>query len=254
MTLDGAIAKVGRAKHHYDALAEDIRSFREADAYSVVLTRPTSELLVVSVQTKVVPPHERWSLILGDCVHALRCSLDYIAWEGSGANPNDRSTQFPIFETQAGWLDRGLKKIQKVTDPGLSDYIEKAQPYHTKDPRLTPLNVLRILDDSDKHKLLTVTVTTAQRLFLRGASEVQPPPESIRANFIKNPTLENGAILATFVGAGLGVEATMDGKVEPTVVLGDNLGLGERVDVLLCLEVMISEVEAVIDQVRPFFQ
>jgi hypothetical protein len=247
MRLDDAKSKLARAREHLEALQKEIGAFLEANPYRIVVERPTPELHVVVVHSDAIVPYGRWSLILGDCVHNLRACLDYLAWQMAGSDPKDTSTQFPIFETSIGWRRNHKRRTARLT-PKLLAFVERTQPYNASHPETTPLNILRILDDSDKHKLLTVTLATPIALHIEGISGPCAAPAAIRWTMVPNPTLEDGAILATLVFSSPSPEMEMNGKLVPIVVFGESLGFGKRIEVLPSLAVIADDVEAVLDE------
>lgn len=126
------------------------------------------QTLTVEVKVVDVPEiPERWSLLVGDALHNLRCALDYLAYELVALNNNgiyDESTQFPIATDPAaderaygrhGWRTLQLLGPQRPL-------IEQAQPYH--DPAniyAAALGVLQGLSNSDKHRLLVPAAVAA---------------------------------------------------------------------------------------------
>jgi hypothetical protein len=130
-----------RAREHFNALDEKIRAFFEQNPYPVIVERAAKDLYVVRANNLPKIPSDEWALIIGDCVHNLRSSLDYIAWELAGANPHDTQAMFPIFEAKSKWSTRRLKRMS----PEAQGFIESRQPYHAEDPPGTPLNAIRVL-------------------------------------------------------------------------------------------------------------
>lgn len=140
----------------------DVVADPTGNSYSVTLTLPS-------------PPVEI-SLALGDFLHNLRASLDYLARElvlVAGGQPLDGpgGTTFPILlKAPAGELD-----IRPGTWDGVRRLLAEVQPYADIEKRgqRHPLALLGELNNRDKHRLLNVTA-------LSGAGGVAfvPPPAS----------------------------------------------------------------------------
>ena len=103
------------------------------------------------------PPLFEWSLILGDCFHALRGSLDACVWELAhlnGARPSrPHLLQFPILEDEAKWGKAKRDRLQTVPDE-VADRIRALQPFSRPSHEISqdPLLCLNWLDVLDKHR------------------------------------------------------------------------------------------------------
>src|SRR6266511_1608259 len=109
MTLEGCRAKIRRAKVHFEAVEHEITTFLENHPYRVTFDHPAEDLFIVRSYDPPAVATDDWAVIIGDCVHNLRASLDYIAWELAGANRGDTETQFPIFISEQGWRRNGRR-------------------------------------------------------------------------------------------------------------------------------------------------
>ncbi len=110
------------------------------------------------------PPPLRFGIILGDCVHNLRSSLDVLMWQLvllRGGTPS-RRTQFPIFVRRASYRTRAPAMIEGVhrRDRGA---LERLQPFYNSRGRLPagahPLAMLARLSNADKHRLVHMLKT-----------------------------------------------------------------------------------------------
>jgi hypothetical protein len=222
-------AKWRRAHEHYEELQARIDAFFTNARY-VVRAEPIGPGLYAIRAVNPPPlPVEHLSVVIGDCVHNARAALDYIAWSLAGANINDRETMFPIFETGAGWAsERASRRRQRLSAEAVA-FIEELQPFHAANPRTHALNGLRLLDDGDKHKLLTVVAIRPDNIELRwvGRTEEQVRMPAV-IDVMPDVIVEDGAILATVTiqGApeGMGVEA----EFTPALAFGLDLGFGAR--------------------------
>ena len=112
-------------------------------------------------QTKMkvctLPPLFEWSLILGDCFHALRGSLDACVWELAHLNgatpPKPHLLQFPILEDGDKWEKVKRDRLQTAPDE-IADRIRVLQPFNRPSEELSrdPLLCLNWLDVLDKHR------------------------------------------------------------------------------------------------------
>lgn len=108
------------------------------------------------------PPIEQWTLMAGDCVHNLRCSLDAWLWgktlERGKPLKHERSIQFPLDDDHNRFSNR-RRKLAEDLDDNVLWAIEQIQPYNL-DPanRLQKSLVLvRELDNQNKHRFPSVT-------------------------------------------------------------------------------------------------
>jgi hypothetical protein len=106
--LLGCRAKLGRARSHFEALASRVGNFFARQRYIVSVERHDDgkQYIARLVKPPEIPAIE-WALLIGDCIHNARSAPDYLVWELAGADPDDRTTMFPIFLTpegyRAGW-------------------------------------------------------------------------------------------------------------------------------------------------------
>jgi hypothetical protein len=160
--LAGAVEKFNRSKEQFDVLRAEMNVFFNGDPrpYSTAgaFDRDAWEW-VDRFQIRQNPPL-RFGVILGDCVHNLRCALDHAVWQVTlldGATPNS-STMFPI-ASQSG---SQFEKMATARIPGLSaahqQLVKDAQPYHRgTDAGTHPLTVLADLSNTDKHRIVNPT-------------------------------------------------------------------------------------------------
>ncbi len=153
--------KIERAKEHSRVLYHELRAFLATQPYAVV-PEYDSKQSKYSLKLKIIKPipHVQFSLIIGDCVHNARAPLDYIAWRLGGSRLRDRSTFFPIHDTEPGFnsaISRG--RLDLRIHPDALNAIRDVQPYKRPQPQREHLWLLQELDARDKHKLLTMTQT-----------------------------------------------------------------------------------------------
>lgn len=128
-------------------------------------TDPKTGRIAQRLKIKIpVPPNI--PLIIGDCVHSLRCSLDYLVWQlviAEGNRPKD-CNQFPICTTRESFKNATVKRHRlDGVSPKAAAEIERVQPYNTTQgiESLNTLCVLQKLSNTDKHRRIPLTVASA---------------------------------------------------------------------------------------------
>lgn len=171
--LDSARAKLTWAQEHLNTLEQEVRAFFGAHPYPVSheVDRATGYHRWKVELGRPLP--DRWPLIAGDCAHNVRSALDHLAWQLAGAQPDDRTTQFPIFIDPDLFRSVGLRQIRPIP-PRPQALIKWLQPHRRADPPHDPLWTLQVLDAEDKHKTLTLALGVTEEV------ELQPviPPYS----------------------------------------------------------------------------
>jgi hypothetical protein len=143
------------------------RRLLESDPYlpGVKFEPKTHELIAtVRVQRTANP---MWGVRIGEIVHNLRSALDHVVWELVILStrlppPKGSKSQFPIFETAAGFGDRGVKQFLRNVRQDAVALIKSEQPFSmaeggTGEGEKSPLWHLKVLSDIDKHRTLHVT-------------------------------------------------------------------------------------------------
>jgi hypothetical protein len=173
--LDEAYAKVARAGQFLEQLHAFNFAWVDAHPYDIE-TRVVPDLgnhFGVAVARGVEEPIPmEIGLIAGDLAHNLRSALNYLAWQLAsppfGDGPGDH-TAFPLifdfprgkvrkrtpperFEDEAPRLLRGIREPYRTM-------IERCQPYHGGVFR--NLALLSIINDTDKHRVVTTTSLAA---------------------------------------------------------------------------------------------
>lgn len=198
--LDGCFLKLGRASAHLEALKAAARGNTSPKPDHI-----RGEFDPASGQYLFRAPRDWWpplelSGIVGDAVHNLFASLDYLVWELAGAHSGkrDRGTAFPIFETEKLYFHpkEGADRKVKYLDPDARACIERAQPFRAPPaqvhPRDHPLTRLRDLEIEDKHHALNLTTYAAEAQLLG-----LPPPVQTRLSRLLPIPYEQGAVVAS---------------------------------------------------------
>jgi hypothetical protein len=226
VALEGSRAKSRRAKQHRDALDKSVRAFFKKKPYRI---RVESDLqrghhIVRLVNTPPRPPSKEWALIIGDCAHAMRSAFDYITWECSYGR-GDRRTAYPICRSEREFDGVAKRKLRHLS-PRMRAAIKSAQPYHAPNPTLTNLWLIETLDNADKHRLLTVTVSVQHSLDASFALPIgfigvfNPSPR-----LFPNVQLKRNAMLAKITTPPY---VKMRANFTPAIAFGEGVGFGGR--------------------------
>lgn len=145
-------AKIKRAKKHIDDLDSAIDLFLEREPYRQVGHDDveTGDRVVALRVVEEVP--SEILTIVGDAIHNLRASLDYLVASlvlANGKAVNTR-TAFPICQSLDDFNTRGMRQIEGVSRDA-SDLIQALRPYKGGNATLWRLHSLDIID---KHRFL----------------------------------------------------------------------------------------------------
>ena len=161
--LDGARAKLARARLHIEDVRRVEMTFIDSNPYGFRLHydpmgsgQNSAHAIVRADVTPLLSP------IIGDALHNLRASLDYLAFElfrlenptGDGGR-----VYFPVCKvppTDAGYKTAFLDRIPGISNPVVVDALDALQPYHFVRPEQDLLAVLHHLDIQDKHQALAL--------------------------------------------------------------------------------------------------
>ncbi|MFJ3094639.1 hypothetical protein [Streptomyces hydrogenans] len=155
--------KVVRAMQHYADLEARIRLWGASRPLTIEANvTEDRHRLELRLRVHTPPPVLEWSLILGDCLHALRSALDACVWELAHRNgatpPAPRQLALPVCRKRSDWSRARERNLQTVPEVFV-DRIEMYQPYHA-DGGPHALATLSDLDNCDKHRS---SITVAAR-------------------------------------------------------------------------------------------
>lgn len=157
--------KLQRAEEHFGQLSLEHSSFLGRNPYRMLVEDdPDREGHAFLWRAKIIehPPLEKWSSIIGDCVHALRSALDHTAYalvNRESLVSEDRPA-FPILDNPDSWASVHPDKLPGIPPEALA-IIEAVQPYN----RTAVGDVLRNvneLDIRDKHRRLNLVNATVE--------------------------------------------------------------------------------------------
>ncbi len=208
--LDGVKAKIDRA----DVLIDEVRA--RTDPIAEIATRSICKEIdgnesrlvfrVMEVPTIAIDI----AVVVGEVLHDLRSALDHLAWQlvlFDGGKPN-RDTTFPIL-TKPGPVNIKPGISSEAIVRALTD----AQPFSRAvefghDPRDRPLEILRVLNNYDKHNLLLGVVCSidGDMPAYWGSNHGDPKPAY---RFTVGP-LRPGSVVAAFDFKGRSAPAHFD--------------------------------------------
>jgi hypothetical protein len=230
--LEGVRLKLERAEHVIDELNEAVVGYLAEQPYEVIgkFDRESSEYVL---RGRVTKSTAYLSVIAGDVVHDLRSALDHLAWQLAllnTATPYDR-TQFPIALSPGEFNSKTGQKMIRDFSAKHRALVETFQPYNGGDPRddapFAPhaLRDLRILSNTDKHKLLNASIARkARQLEPRGLGLVivQDATGFTNVRWFSDGPMD-GAVLVrmTLEGPGPNPKVKMEGEMPVTVTFDD---------------------------------
>jgi hypothetical protein len=273
-SLFGAQDKLDRAREHFHQLeAEQLRFQKEHPeplrfAFGIDDADPKGIVVFLDYLEGL---DSRFSIVLGDMVHDLRCVLDYLAWEvvklGTNA-PGENSdaaaeVDFPIIvsgkhiKSGAWWpASKVFREARLQHLPGVQDVplgiIERYQPYKRGNlAERHPLARLQRLSNIDKHRRPHV----ALMIPAFGGFHVNTPPGCRITSFEWSKGLQRqdplsvGMHLAYFTVADRTLCNGME--IEPTthVFIGLEDDVGPAMDNLLAVESTLGDLLLEIDAV-----
>jgi hypothetical protein len=180
--------------------------YQHADKYPygiAVRRYPNPRMLTIHLNVEQFPDVERWSLVIGDCIHCLRSTLDHliysIAINVSGRNPppDDTRLSYPIERAQFWHLG-----VLQDHGPFMAKFTQLQPDARPEWKGLRLLALLQDLDNIDKHRTLNVMVAAPQSMVfsfhLIGSTGVayHPSYDNITTNF---GPLEPGAEMVRIV-------------------------------------------------------
>jgi hypothetical protein len=160
--LDGARAKLDRARHHLEDLDTEVHRYVETQPVEVE-TREQEEgelrriQLVASAKTE---PAASLGLIVGDWANNVRSALDYTVYQLVRAETGEadpRWTQFPIITDQARYAEQAKLRLRGTPKWSLPVF-EGLQPFqNAAEASDHHFAVLADLSNRDKHRLVHTT-------------------------------------------------------------------------------------------------
>jgi len=159
--LDSVHGKIERAEFHAKTLFDEINLWLQSNPFEIrkVVNGDSTRYSIIAYLVGTEPPIKRWTLMVGDCVHNLRCALDHLVYaiavheSEKEPPPDERTLMFPITDTPENFIANDFR-IASLSDP-VKRAIEGVQPFKRPHTALPPiLGLIRDYDNVDKHRLL----------------------------------------------------------------------------------------------------
>lgn len=230
--------RLDRALYHMQCLESEVSRWLEKRPYRVINEfEAESGKKVVRIEV-LEPPPAHFSLIVGDCVHNLRSTLDNLIYElaiarGQPSRKVEETLMFPIFRNAKEFTAKGKYRVRGIA-PEAQAIIERLQPYNRGYPySFDPLWTLHELSRRDKHRLpnlilLTpkiITEYSARGGLISDISWIVSGPiegSAVVARYrpVNNPEAEMDVQLDDTLSVGVGGIRPFPGHLRP---IGDNL-------------------------------
>lgn len=206
--MNGAFAKVARAKVHLGELESSVKAYQELDPHDftrAVVDHPTDpSLAIVEVRVTITHPQpDDWGLIVGDILTNLRAALDHSLFghateraETSGtplSASEQKKLQYPMVHDAPQWPSKAAT-LASVLDPAVLAAVEATQPFKSPKPDWHSLAILNRLVNLDKHR--TVRVVS----YVNEQFKVKPGTEATIVSIDDSPKeLCDGGVVASAV-------------------------------------------------------
>jgi len=171
-----ALAKREWAEQHIGKLKSALAELRKTDPCTIAAKKnPETGDVTYYVEHLPVIPVEI-SLIIGDILHNLRCSLDYLASGLIGGSRSKSKTNFPIRPHINEWEKSCSRMVGSASKEAI-EALRRLRPYEGGDPRFC---ILHALNNIDKHRLLlTICAKNTIQTGLQGGEVVGEQLEDI---------------------------------------------------------------------------
>lgn len=186
MLFENSYAKINRAKFLNDELKKRIEQFNHLKPYTLKNehVKDSGENILVYYPTAEMPSD--FPVIIGEIIHHLRSSLDLAVYDLTLKEQDTslKNSEFPIFSNRKGFFRKrgdepapgsGLYKIRGLQST-TQDIIEKLQPYHDKEGKVSILSLIHDLDITDKHRTLFICRRVSKSTKLKIVKDMASSP------------------------------------------------------------------------------
>jgi hypothetical protein len=166
-TLHDVEVKIEFASNQLHSLDAEFDKRREAGKYKYSPEICREGLHHVYRVSEPPPAGRYWGAQIGAVAHALRSSLEHLAWQlviANGGSPNN-ATHFPIFQRKP--VAGKMLEVIGGAPLGALQIIEAAQPYNGTQDGIK-LGKIHSLDGSDKHREIVVTAARVHLASMHG--------------------------------------------------------------------------------------
>lgn len=151
MPITSSLLKIDRANSHIQELKRMVSTFLDSNPYRLFIKEDELQNVIGFEITETLPAHV--PLIIGDAVHNLRSSLDFLACslvERAGKSTNNVYFPFAKSQTELSTAIRN-RNIYKAGQDVVQIIRDEIRPYKTGNHALWALHKLDVID---KHKLI----------------------------------------------------------------------------------------------------
>jgi hypothetical protein len=264
--ISGPQTRINRANRKISDLRVSFREFFSANDYEIGVAEYNRKADSRSLRVVGGPdgfPSD-WSLRIGEIAHNLRAALDGLTWQLALITKGDpyKNTAFPIVLEKTKWKTVSNNLLQDVPRKPVNfrQMIESFQPYNGKRlRRRSPLYRLEELNNTDKHRLVTILNTVPAGIAFSGLSgesrfyHNRPLAVNAKVGWVRDPPPNRpggGGVYLLNPATGKLVEPTLYVEsidIHPAVVFGDSCKAVRRLDVIRTLHAMADEVSRVVN-------
>ena len=216
-SLAGPLAKVHRAELHLLSFEAAWQNVIESNAFTFVHEVNADGVSHRYRALDVPDLDDRWSLVLGDCVHNLRSALDYLVYElvrANGGTPDDHAEiEFPVLTSP------GEVSVPGGIDEDALQLIEEVQPYADSDEGNRVDAIARVDLASRRHLVSLVPAATGHSVPTK-TGRSSPAPQIVEVWTSDRP-LESGKTVHGFTYNAPYREEDPSVRVLPHLVLDD---------------------------------
>jgi hypothetical protein len=265
-SLDGPIAKLDRAKTHFQALNKSIGAFKRSKTHDFIVTKfdPNTGEQVVNLKILKEPKNPEWGLVLGDMVHNLRSALDHLVWQLvilNGKKPR-RQNQFPIIGAKNEYWEVPADRSESVRDRmliGVAEdhraFIDAVQPFNARgDPSSvskTSLSILSWVSNADKHRVIHAGFVLTGEPSVDLFDITTPHPGGAAVNMQMNwGELKDGAEIMRFRPDPPGAQVNVNAEI-PTYIAFRQGGRDLRAE---DIKVLFNWIDAYVRGFEPIFR
>jgi hypothetical protein len=161
--LKNVLAKIKRAKEHFEALDCEIEALNKNSPVRVRQYEDTEQSLYI-VRVDIPIPPQRLGIIAGDGIYDLRAALDHLAWQ-LALTRKERPfyrTEFPVIDRDTPDGQSYFRRVTQDIPAGACVRIKAFQPYRRGAAfKSDPLWQLDKLRNIDAHRIIPMHAITA---------------------------------------------------------------------------------------------
>jgi hypothetical protein len=202
-------SKLGRAKAHIHEIHSLCQSFLQSDFYALSPDMDRQHRFVLRFG-EVKPFPDAIPILIGECVHHLRSSLDHLMWIlAKPLKGKETDVQFPLVSSKKKFA--GTKRNMPGVPRGVRGAVESVQPYHRRKlPQTRFLGNLQAINNWDKHRIPLLSVAAFETARMR--IEIVDGVGELVSHELFRGRVETGAIVARIKPTGYWTAGT---KVHP---------------------------------------